>query len=72
MTLVNDATSNTNDSGGGCGYVGASGLACPGDAGESGLCRWHDPGVVKNEPGDRAALESWAQSGRSMEGFELA
>jgi hypothetical protein len=64
--------SETADPGGACGYVGANGASCPGAAGETGLCRWHDPAITKDAPDDRAKLESWAQSGQSMEGFELA
>lgn len=55
-----------------CAYVFADGSACTGEApSEGGLCFWHDPKAPKDGPEIRQQLESWARSGRSMEGFVL-
>ena len=54
-----------------CGYIRRDGSRCEGEAGASGLCKWHDHDVIKDRPGDRAELEALARSGQSMEGFSL-
>ncbi len=55
-----------------CEYIDARGRQCGGEARASGLCKWHDPSVPKETAEDRAELEHWAHSNRSMEGFKLA
>ncbi len=55
-----------------CAYIDGAGHQCSGQAGENGLCKWHDPLVPKDGPEVRPELESWAHSNRTMEGFRLA
>lgn len=54
-----------------CGYEGPSGRQCQNEAGDSGLCFWHDTDIPKTGPSVREELEAYAKTGRSMEGFHL-
>jgi hypothetical protein len=54
-----------------CSYRGPDGLVCPDAAEPSGLCVWHDPGVLKSGPDWQHRLEALARSGRSLAGFSL-
>jgi len=54
-----------------CGYQAPGSEGCPGEALENGLCHWHDPTIIKDQAGDKEALEAWAKSGKSMRGFSL-
>ena len=56
-----------------CSYERSDGSRCPGDIvnTETNLCYWHDRESAKEGPEVRTQLEAWAESGHSMEGFEL-
>ncbi len=55
-----------------CSFVLSDGSSCPGPVeGEGSWCFWHDSDADKQGTDVRAALEEWAVSGRSMEGFIL-
>ena len=56
-----------------CSYVRSDGSRCPGEIvdTETNLCFWHDRDSPKDGPQVRVQLEEWAESGCSMEGFEL-
>ncbi len=56
-----------------CSYTRSDGSRCPGEIvdTETNLCFWHDSSSPKEGPQVRVQLEEWAESGRSMEGFEL-
>lgn len=62
------ATSGEN-----CSYQGTDGSRCPGKIvnAKTNLCFWHDQESPKDGSEVRIQLEEWAESGRSMEGFEL-
>lgn len=40
-------------------------------AGDSGLCYWHDPQVIKNNPDDIHELEQFARQGGQLRGISL-
>ncbi|MBO2630024.1 ion channel [Shewanella algae] len=54
-----------------CCYQEDEGFCCEEPAGESGLCYWHDPRIVKNHPEDRARLEAFARGGGMLRGICL-
>jgi hypothetical protein len=54
-----------------CSFVGTTNKRCPGTAENGDLCHWHDPNETKDRPRDRRDLETWAKSGKPMEGFSL-
>ena len=56
-----------------CNFVRSDGSRCPADPadGTKGLCFWHDADISKEDRNVRELLEEWADSGQSMEGFNL-
>jgi len=55
-----------------CAFITSDGSHCSGLAeGEGTLCYWHDDGADKGGPDVKTALEEWAATGKSMEGFVL-
>ena len=55
-----------------CSYTLSNGQSCPGAVDSaSGPCFWHDEGASKEGSDVRERLEQWADSGGSMEGFQL-
>ena len=54
-----------------CKYKYKNGHTCEGERTNDGYCRWHSPLIEKGGPDDVKAIEEWAHSGRSMEGFHL-
>jgi hypothetical protein len=56
-----------------CDFVRSDGSRCPAAPvdGEKGLCFWHDADISKEDRNVREFLEEWADSGQSMEGFNL-
>lgn len=55
-----------------CTYTLADGSSCSCVIeGDGSLCFWHDSDADKSGADVRTALEEWAESGRSMEGFVL-
>ncbi len=55
-----------------CTYRAPSGTGCPNDAGNTGLCFWHNPDAPKNGRDIKQRLLEYAASGRPMTGFRLA
>jgi len=54
-----------------CCYHEEEGDACSEPAGDSGLCYWHDPKVVKDKPEDVHNLEEYARNGGLLRGIAL-
>ncbi len=54
-----------------CEYTYSTGGLCPGQAGKSGLCFWHDTEIIKDGENIKRYLEQWLKSGKSAEGFSL-
>lgn len=54
-----------------CCYHEDEGFSCTEPAGDSGLCYWHDPRIVKNSPDDKANLEAFARKGGMLRGISL-
>ena len=55
-----------------CAYKRIDGSRCPGDVDEIGeFCFWHDRNASKEGEDVKTRLQQWAQSGESMEGFQL-
>lgn len=55
-----------------CSYQNADGWHCQEHCAESGLCYWHDPDIDKCGDDVKAKIEAWAQSGKPLDGFQLA
>ncbi|CAM3595383.1 Ion channel [Vibrio aerogenes CECT 7868] len=55
-----------------CCYQSPDGWECDQEAGESGLCYWHDPNINKSKDNVKEKVEAWAASGRPLDGFQLA
>ena len=55
-----------------CAYQRIDGSCCLGDVNDTGeFCFWHDRDASKEGEDVKTRLEQWAQSGESMEGFQL-
>ncbi len=54
-----------------CCYHEDEGFSCTEPAGESGLCYWHDPRIIKDKPDDAAKLEAYARAGGMLRGISL-
>lgn len=55
-----------------CAFIRPDGSSCPGSVeGEGALCYWHDDSADKRGAEVKNALEEWAATGKSMEGFVL-
>ncbi|MFT5705245.1 MAG: hypothetical protein ACI8SK_001200 [Shewanella sp.] len=54
-----------------CCYHEEEGFSCNEPAEPSGLCYWHDPKIVKNNPDDVKKLETFARNGGMLRGLAL-
>ncbi|ABZ75383.1 Ion transport 2 domain protein [Shewanella halifaxensis HAW-EB4] len=54
-----------------CRYHENNQHTCQETAGESGLCYWHDPNIIKNNPDDMHKLELYARKGGQLRGICL-
>ncbi|MCL1144107.1 ion channel [Shewanella gaetbuli] len=54
-----------------CCYHEDEGFSCHEVAEPSGLCYWHDPRIIKNNPDDKARLEAFARGGGMLRGIYL-
>jgi len=55
-----------------CHYASPDGWKCDQSANGSGLCYWHDPDIDKSHDDIKGKIEAWANSGRPLDGFQLA
>jgi len=55
-----------------CCYENPDGWRCDEPANPSGFCYWHDPNIDKSHDAVKEKVEAWAQSGRPLDGFQLA
>ena len=55
-----------------CQFCSPQGWHCDQQAGETGLCFWHDRAASKDGQHLSAALEHWVRDGRPMDGMQLA
>lgn len=55
-----------------CTYEYANHDHCHNEAGESGLCFWHDPKMDKRDAFIKDKLQDYLQTSTNMEGFQLA
>ncbi|WOT05694.1 ion channel [Shewanella youngdeokensis] len=54
-----------------CRYHEGHSHTCHEPAGDSGLCYWHDPKIIKNNPEDIQRLEQYARRGGQLRGISL-
>ncbi|WP_220770398.1 ion channel [Shewanella sp. MBTL60-007] len=54
-----------------CRYHENNQYTCREPAGDSGLCYWHDPKIIKNSPEDIQNLEAFARKGGQLRGISL-